>query len=84
METALSAWVTEADHLEFSIYYERLCEAKTSSSWAEKVSRVDVLWDPGNQRLGLEDHLISVAALDGVAINQAADVQVVRIWRLEW
>lgn len=45
------------------------------------VHRVDVLGDPGNQRLRLEDDLISVAALDRFSVNQAADGQAVRICR---
>ena len=49
-----------------------------SEKWV--VSRVDVLGDPGDQSFGLEDHLISVAALNRVSINQTADTQVVRIW----
>lgn len=41
---------------------------------------MDLLWDPGNQHLCLEDHLISVAALDCVSINQTVNAKVVRIW----
>lgn len=54
---------------------------KANVSVSERQKQVDVLGDPGDQRFCLEDHLISVAALNGVSINQAANSQLVRIWR---
>lgn len=56
----------------------------TKPSWAgKKAQRIqrNVLGDPGNQRLCLEDHLISVASLDQFTVNQTAKSQTVRIWR---
>lgn len=40
----------------------------------------NLLGDPGNQRFRLEDHLIGVAALDRLSVNQTAERQIVRIW----
>lgn len=54
----------------------------TKSSWAgRKGAEQNILGDPGNQRFCLEDHLISVAALDQFTVNQTAKSQTVRIWR---
>lgn len=58
-----------------------LCEAICERSTSGLSVKVDVLWDPGDQRGRPEDHLIGVAALDFLSIDQAAEGQVVRIYR---
>lgn len=68
----------------FDLYHDRLNEGETkpqrTPTNAITGREENLLGDPGNQRLRLEDHLVGVAALDRLSINEAAESQIVRIW----
>lgn len=62
---------------------DRITEAKNVCvcSCIKWKCTVHLLWNPGDQRLRLEDHLVRVAALHCVSVHQAAHGQAVRVWR---